>query len=169
MTATPSSNHRPLALARLVQYVLALAAGLLGIVLWAHGGETLSPGEQAVRYRHALYTAIAWNVGQMRVMLDGSHDFDQARFAAAAGHVAALSPLLTDAFPTDSNLPPKSAARAEVWRDWPDFERRLAKLTAAGESLAAAAAGSDRERVRSAFADLTANCKSCHERYKQDD
>ena len=169
MTATPSSNQRPLANARLLQIVLALAAGLLGIVLWAHGGEPRSPGEQAVRYRHALYTVIAWNGGQMRAMLDGSREFDQARFAAAAAHVASLSPLLSEAFPAGSNLPPKSAARPEVWREWPDFEHRLAKLQAAGESLAAAAAGSDRERVRSAFANLTDNCKSCHAHYKQDD
>ena len=169
MTAPPSSSQRTRPNARLLQIVLALAAGLLGVVLWAHGGEPRSPGEEAVRYRHALYTAVAWNVGQMRAMLDGSRAFDQARFAAAAAHVANLSPLLSEAFPADSNLPPTSAARPEVWREWPDFERRLAKLQAAGEALAAAAAGGDRERLRTAFANLTDNCKSCHEHYKQND
>ena len=62
--------------------------------------------------------------------------------------------------------PPRTS---QVWREWPDFERRLAKLQAAGEALAAAAAGGDRERVRTAFANLTDNCKSCHEHYKQND
>jgi cytochrome c556 len=169
MVPTTPRKKRPIDRTRWLQFALAVAAGVFGVVLMTRGAEVRSPGEEAVRYRHAVYTAIAWNVAQMRAMLDGSRDYDAARFATAASHVKALAPLLAEAFPPDSNLPPKSAAKAEVWREWPDFERRLTKLATASESLAAAAADGDRDRVRRAFGDLTENCKSCHEHYKQAD
>jgi len=168
MTDELHKPRRSARLPRLAQIGLVVLAGLAGATLWAHGDEPATPAEQAVRYRHALYTAIGWNVGNVRAMLDGKQPYDTGRIVAAADHIAALVPLLPEAFPADSNLPGKSAAKPEVWTDWDDFAHRLSDLRAASASFAGTAAHGDEKAVRTAFGELTQQCKGCHDRYKRE-
>lgn len=168
MTDEHSIPRRGARLPRLAQIALVVLAGLAGATLWAHGDEPATPAEQAVRYRHALYTAIGWNVGNVRAMLDGKEPYDAARIATAAQHVSALVPLLPEAFPAISNLPSKSAAKPEVWTDWDDFAHRLGDLRDASVNFAGVAAHGDEPAVRAAFGDLTQQCKGCHDRYKRE-
>ena len=168
MTDELPKPRRGARLPRLAQIALVMLAGLAGATLWAHGDEPATPAEQAVRYRHALYTAIGWNIGNVRAMLDGKEPYDAARVAAAADHVAALVPLLPEAFPASSNLPGKTAAKPEVWSDWDDVSRRLTQLRSGSADFAAIAARGDAQSVRTAFGELTQQCKGCHDRYKRE-
>jgi cytochrome c556 len=167
MTIENPRRLRAARIARLAQIALVLLAGLAGATLWAHGEEPATPGEQNLRYRHAVYTAIGWNAGHLRAMLEGKEPYDAARVAAAAEHLAALAPLLGEAFPADSNLPPKSEAKAEVWTHWDDFSHRLEDFRGASASFAMLAAQGDPQAIRPAFSELTRHCKGCHDQYRR--
>lgn len=168
MSKDDPRRRRAARVARLAQIALVLLAGLAGATLWAHGEEPATPAEQNVRYRHAVYTAIAWNAGHVRAMLEGKEPYDAGRIAASAQHIAALAPLLAEAFPADSNLPPKSAAKPEVWSHWDDFSRRLTDFGTASSAFAATAAAGSEQAIRPAFAELTRHCKDCHEQYRRE-
>jgi cytochrome c556 len=164
------TTSAPTLATRVLTILLALGAGLIGTALWAHGGDAKTPGELAVRYRHALYTAIGWNIGQMRGLLDAKEtDFDRARFRRHAEHVAALAPLLPEAFPADSNLPGKTAAKPAVWSDSADFTQRLQTFASSAQSLAQLAASGSQTQLGPAFKDLTGQCKGCHDKYRQEE
>jgi len=59
--------------------LLACAAG----AVQAQGQPT--KGEQMLKYRKAVYQAIAWNFGPMGAMAQGKAPFDAAEFAMRAG------------------------------------------------------------------------------------
>ena len=168
MTSVLMRRHA-VRIARLVQIALVLLAGLAGASLWAHGAEPPSPAARAIGYRHALYTAVGYNVGELRAMLEGKTPYDAARFATVAEHVAALVPLLPEAFPAGSDAGAPTAAKPQVWSEWPDFERRLGDLSRASSAFAAVARRGDLATIRPAFAELTQQCKACHDHYKRED
>lgn len=57
-------------------------------------------------------------------------------------------------------------ARAEVWSDRAGFEAAAARFRTAVRALAAPAAANDRAAFLTAWAEVRANCASCHAAYK---
>lgn len=124
--------------------------------------------EQAVEYRQGVMNIVGWNFKHMGAMVKGKTAFDQAAFAAYANELQAASKLnLLSGFPEDSDESDETAAKAEVWMDWEDFQQKFKDLQQQAAALAKVAAGGNEEAVKQQFGETAKTCKACHKAYKE--
>jgi cytochrome c556 len=142
--------------------LLALACG------HAHAQGQPSKGEQALKYRKAVYQAIAWNFGPMSAMAQGKIPYDASEFAMRAGRVAALTPMLPESYSPESQSVSGSKAKAELWSNRADFDAKMKDLVDRSATLATVAKGGDAAKSKAAFLDTANACKACHDKYKAD-
>ena len=81
---------------------------------------------------------------------------DAEAIADHAGHIAHL-------FPAGSTQPP-TRARAAIWQNWADFEKKAKALEAASRTLAGT--DSDDPKIPLAAEAMTRTCTACHETYR---
>nr|3VRC_A Chain A, Cytochrome c' [Thermochromatium tepidum]3VRC_B Chain B, Cytochrome c' [Thermochromatium tepidum] len=129
----------------------------------------LSPEEQ-IETRQAGYAFMAWNMGKIKANLEGEYNADQVR--AAANVVAAIANSGMGALygpGTDKNVGAvKTRAKPELFQNLEDVGKLARDLGTAANALAAAAATGEANAVKSAFADVGAACKACHQKYRAD-
>jgi cytochrome c556 len=125
-----------------------------------------SKGEQALTYRKALYQVIVWNFGPMGAMAQGKVPYNAAEFARRADRVAAVTPLLQEAYPPESEGVKNSKLKPEMWSNRADFDSKLKDLIDRSATLAAVAKGGDADKSKAAFFDTANACKACHEKYR---
>ena len=144
--------------------ILALfAMPLLSTV--GHADENV---EQAVEYRQAVMNIIGWNFKHMGAMVKGKTAFDQAAFAAHANELQAAAGFnLLSGFPEDSDDSDETAAKAEIWMDWEDFQQKFKDLQQQAGALAKVAATGDVEAAKNQFGETGKTCKGCHKAYKE--
>ncbi|MGI9247203.1 MAG: c-type cytochrome [Steroidobacteraceae bacterium] len=149
--------------------VVAVAAAALlsaGAAVFAQGTPT--KGEQALKYRKSLYQVIAWNFGPMSAMAQGKVPYDAKEFAQRAERVAAVAPMLTEAYPQDSTGVATSTLKPEMWDNRADFDAKLKDLVDGSAALATAARTGDFGKSKAAFFEAANTCKACHDKYKAD-
>jgi len=127
-----------------------------------------SKGEQALKYRKAVYQAIAWNFGPMSQMAQGKIPYDAKEFELRAGRVAALAPMLSESYSAESRTVTGSKARPELWTQRADFDAKMNDLVERSAALATVAKSGDAAKSKQAFLDTAATCKACHDEYKAD-
>jgi cytochrome c556 len=149
---------------RLLAPALLLACAASAV----HAQGQPTKGEQALKYRKAVYQAIAWNFGPMSQMAQGKIPFDAKEFELRAGRVAALAPMLSESYSADSSGVAGSKAKPELWANRADFDAKMNDLVERSAALAAVAKGGDAAKSRQAFLDTAATCKACHDKYKAD-
>ena len=142
--------------------ILALACGA------AQAQGQPSKGEQTLKYRKAVYQAIAWNFGPMGAMAQGKAPFDAAEFAMRAARVAALTPMLSESYSPETQAVGGSKAKAELWTNRADFDAKMKDLVERSAALATVAKGGDEAKTKAAFFDTANTCKACHDKYKAD-
>jgi cytochrome c556 len=148
---------------RVLPAVLALAvAGA------AHAQGQPSKGEQALKYRKAVYQAIAWNFSPMGAMAQGKAPFDAKEFAMRADRVAALAPMLAESYGAETRAVAGSKAKPALWDNRADFDSKMQDLVDRSAALATAAKTGDEARSKAAFIDTANTCKACHDKYKAD-
>lgn len=125
-----------------------------------------SKGEQALTYRKSVYQVIVWNFGRMSPMAQGKAPYDALEFSRRADRVAALTPLLTEAYPPESQGVANSKLKPEMWSNRADFDSKLKDLIDRSAALASIAKGGDFEKSKAAFFDTANACKACHEKYR---
>jgi cytochrome c556 len=125
-----------------------------------------SKGEQALTYRKAVYQVIVWNFGRMSAVAQGKAPYDALEFSRRADRVAALTPLLTEAYPPESQGVANSKLKPEMWSNRADFDSKLKDLIDRSAALASVAKGGDFEKSKAAFFDTANACKACHEKYR---
>ena len=124
--------------------------------------------EQAVEYRQGVMNIVGWNFKHMGAMVKGKTAFDQAAFAGYANELQAASKLnLLSGFPEDSDESDETAAKAEVWMDWEDFQQKYKDLQQQAAALAKVAADGNEEAVKQQFGETAKTCKACHKAYKE--
>lgn len=156
-------------MSRILRPFFAFAAGAaLALAALPATAQAPSKGEQALKYRKSVYQVIAWNFGPMSAMAQGKVPYDPAEFARRAERVAALTPMLAEAYPPESRGVANSALKPEMWQNRADFEAKLKALVERSADLAAAARPGDFERAKAAFFETADACKACHDRYKKD-
>jgi cytochrome c556 len=149
---------------RLLAPALLLACAASAV----HAQGQPTKGEQALKYRKAVYQAIAWNFGPMSQMAQGKIPFDAKEFELRAGRVAALAPMLSESYSADSSGVAGSKAKPELWANRADFDAKMNDLVERSAALAAVAKGGDAAKSKQAFLDTAATCKACHDKYKAD-
>lgn len=142
--------------------LLALACG----TAQAQGQPT--KGEQALKYRKAVYQAIAWNFAPMGAMAQGKAPFDAKEFAVRAGRVAALTPMLAESYSPETKDVDGSKAKPGLWSNRADFDAKMKDLVDRSATLATVAKGGDEAKTKTAFFDTANTCKACHDEYKAD-
>jgi len=88
---------------------------------------------------------------------------DLAKINTDAEAIAEHAAHITHLFPADSTQPP-TRARAAIWQNWPDFEKKAKALEAASRTLAGT--GGDDPKMPLAAEAVTRACTSCHEMYR---
>jgi cytochrome c556 len=89
---------------------------------------------------------------------------DLASIRADAEVIASHAGHITHLFPAGSMQPP-TRARAAIWQNWSDFERKARDLDDSSRALAGTNA-SDAAALSAAVVKLTATCDACHEKYR---
>lgn len=143
-----------------------LACCVLTGTAYAQGEPTR--GEQALKYRKAVYQAIAWNFGPMGAMAQGKTPFDAAEFSLRADRVAALTPMLSESYSPETQDIAGSRLKAGMWRNRADFDAKMKTLVERSAALTSVAKAGDEARARSAFFDVANACKACHDEYRAD-
>ena len=131
--------------------------------------EPKTKGEQAILYRHSAYQVLKWNFARMGAAVQGKIPYDRAAFAKQAQRVAQVAPMLDEAYPPESYVAGKTAARPEIWQHWDDFQDRLHKLATASAAFADVARAGDVDQIKEQFPELARNCKSCHDKYRAEE
>jgi len=150
--------------ARLLVPALLLALAATG----AHAQGQPSKAEQTLKYRKAVYQAIAWNFGPMSQMAQGKIPYDAREFEMRAGRVAALTPMLSESYSAESSGVAGSKAKPEIWTNRADFDAKMKDLVERSATLAMVAKTGDAGKSKQAFLDTAAACKACHDKYKAD-
>jgi cytochrome c556 len=150
---------------RLAVPLLFLAVASSGAAL-AQGQP--SKGEQALKYRKAVYQVIAWNFGPMSAMAQGKIPFSAADFTLHAERVAELTPMLAESYSPESQGVANSKLKPEMWQNRADFDAKLKDLVDRSAMLAKVAKSGDEAKSKEAFFDTANACKACHDKYKAD-
>ena len=85
-----------------------------------------------VKERMEMMEAMAKRMKAIRERIDGKRDLAAVRTEAEA--IASSAPHIVHLFPKGSTQRPTDA-KATIWQNWPDFERRAAALEAESKSL----------------------------------
>jgi cytochrome c556 len=152
--------------ARRLAVATLLASTVFCAPVLAQGQPTR--GEQMLKYRKAVYQAIAWNFGPMAGMAQGKIPFDSTEFALRAGRVAALTPMLAESYGPESKDVSGSRAKPALWSNRADFDAKMRDLVERSATLAKVAGGGDEAKSKAAFFDAANTCKACHDEYKAD-
>ncbi|NJD30506.1 MAG: cytochrome c [Gammaproteobacteria bacterium] len=125
--------------------------------------------EQMLKYRKALYTAMAWNFGPMGAMAQGKMPYNAADFALRAQRVAEIAPMLAESFGPETKGLPNSELKPEAWDNRADFDAKMKDLVDRSAALAQVAKSGDEAKAKAAFFDTANACKACHDKYKKKD
>ena len=145
--------------------VLCLAALAAGGAL----AMDTEQAEKAYEVRHSLFSLVGWNVGPLAGMAKEEIPFDAERAEKHASRIAALVPMIPDAFAADTrgyDLP--TEAKDVIWEEKEEFLELAAAIREKSAALETAAAGGDFGAFRTAFMEMGQACKDCHDRFRED-
>ena len=87
-------------------------------------------------------------------------------FVQRAGQMAESAQLIGAAF--KKNAPSDATdAKPEIWKDWADFESKIADYEKAARNLQAAASGKDPSAIGPAVKALGKSCGGCHKTFRK--
>lgn len=157
---------------RRVQVVCSLTLVTLGVAVtsWAQSPPPPDPAKQAIENRQAIFKLIGNNFRPIGDVLQGRAPFDATEIRKRTTRVAFLSQLAGDAFPDVSNAGlPSTKAKADIWSNRAEFDKKLAKLADDSQTLAQVAAKetSASDAFKSAATAVAQDCKSCHDNFRE--
>lgn len=100
---------------------------------------------------------------------DALADGNMSTVADSAKTMAEFAERIPSLFPNGSKGGLFSAAKEDIWRNFPDFVQRSKSFQTNAQELATLASlrSPDKAAVSAAFAKVTDNCKNCHQPYKK--
>ena len=145
--------------------LLFVTAATLVSALWVSSAQAqFAKPEDAIKYRQSAFQLISSHFGRMQPVVKGQTPYDAAAIKANVELLKTLSTLPWAAFVEGSQA--TSSSKPEVWADAAGFKAAQVKFEGAVEKLSVAANSGDLERVRTAFGDVGASCKACHDSYR---
>jgi cytochrome c556 len=115
-----------------------------------------------IKERMEMMEQFAKRLKAIRERIDAKRDLGSIKADAEA--IAAHAPHLAHLFPKGSTQKP-TEARAAIWQNWADFERKAAALETASKKLANADP-SNFDAISTQARALTQACGGCHEKYR---
>ena len=127
----------------------------------------VSAQEGTVKYRQGLMGAIGGHAEAIAQISYGGVDYTDH----LVGHTEALKALTTlvlTAFREEAiTEDPPTRAKAEIWKEWAEFEGYVSDLQQAAADVAETAAGGDVGAVAGSLDPLWDACKSCHDSFRK--
>jgi cytochrome c556 len=145
---------------------------LAGIVLAAAGSSfaQMKP-EDAITFRQSGYKFMAWNMGRIKMNLDGQYNKDEVIQAANVIQAIANSGMGKLYLPgTDKGKGwHETHVKPELFTDKEGVGKVAKAFNEAANDIAKVAATGDAAAVKVAFGKLGESCKGCHDNYRQKD
>jgi len=126
----------------------------------AHEGHEHATG--VVRERMVLMEDMGKRLLAISKRLRANKELD--RVAADARAIHEMASKITSQFPPGSTQSP-TAAKPDVWQQWPDFREKAKALEAQAEKFAAMSTA-DGKALRDQFRAVGLACDRCHETYR---
>lgn len=152
--------------------VSALLAASLSLAVQAQTAAPPAPtpaARQAIEARKAAYTLIGRNFRPLGDVLKGTVNYADADVETHITRIAFLSGLVHEEFPEISNLgEPETKAKADIWTNRTDFDKRLRDLQLHVVTLADVNARDKgpSDAFKAAVTALGQDCKGCHDNFK---
>ncbi len=143
-------------------FVLAASAAALSTPALAQFAKP----EDAIKYRQSALTVMATHFGRLGAMVNGKVAFDAKAAADNAAIVETLSKLPWAAFSEGTDKGGNTKALPEVWKEPAKFKEASEKLMAEVVKLNAAAKVGTPDSLKSAFGNVGAACKGCHDSFR---
>jgi len=128
-----------------------------------------SATKQAIENRKAIYTLIGAYFRPFGAIAKGAAAYDEAEATKRAERIAFLANLAGENFPEGSNVgEPESKAKADIWSNRSDFDKKLKDFQAHALALVETNAKEKgaTDALKAAIAALGQDCKGCHDAYK---
>ena len=120
--------------------------------------------EDAIKYRQSAFTLMASHFGRMTPVVKGQVPYEPEAIKANVALLRTLATLPWAGFGPGTE---GGEAKDDIWLDEDGFKQAQQKLQDKLQALSAAADAGDLDRLRQAFGDVGASCKSCHDSYRQ--
>jgi cytochrome c556 len=149
-----------------------IAVCLAALAVFAAGSALAMDAKQAGKayeVRESLFKLVGWNIGPLAGMAKEEIPFDADRAGKHASRIAALVPMIPDAFAADTrgyDLP--TEAKDAIWEEKEEFLELAAAIREKSAALETATAGGDFDAFRAAFVEMGQACKDCHDRFRED-
>ena len=130
--------------------------------------EKKSPEAMAIEYRQSAFEMIKYHFGPMAAMVKGDKEFNAAEFVKNAESVATLSKFPIHGFIEGSDKGAKTEAKATIWSNRADFDKKMETFQVEAAALAEVAKGGDLAAIKPQFGKVGESCKACHKEYKED-
>jgi cytochrome c556 len=147
-----------------------LALTLSAVSLAVSAQNAPDPVKQAVEQRQAVFKLIALNFKPIGDVLQGRTPYDATEIKKRTARVAFLAELAGDAFPENSNAGlPTTKAKAEIWSNRADFDKRLNDLLSSTKNLAQVTAKETTasDAFKTAAGAVGQACKGCHDNFRE--
>ncbi|HMK89563.1 MAG TPA: cytochrome c [Methylocystis sp.] len=133
------------------------------------GAPQPSPTKIALENRKAAYTLIGNTFRWFGGVARGNVPYNEAEAAKRASRILFLAALPSENFPEGSNFgEPESKAKADVWSNRADFDKKLREFQEHAAALVEVNAKEKgaTEAFKAAVATLGQDCKGCHDTYR---
>ncbi len=155
--------------------IIAAALVLAGIALTTGAIAQNQPtpeqqAESAINTRKSVVRLFAFNMAPINAMARGNQEFDAALVERNARRIAALAPMLPEAFAAMDTraFDLETEALPVIWDEFEEFQQRANNLIEGANNLAAvAAAGNQAETIRTAGSIGRTYCGGCHEMFRE--
>jgi cytochrome c556 len=124
----------------------------------------------AVNTRKSVVRLFAFNMAPINAMARGNQEFDAELVERNARRIAALAPMLPEAFAAMDTraFDLETEALPVIWDEFEEFQQRARNLAEGVTNLAAVAATGDQaETIRTAGSIGRTYCGGCHEMFRE--
>jgi cytochrome c556 len=144
---------------------------LAGIVLAASSAYAQMKPEDAITFRQSGYKFMAWNMGRIKMNLEGQYNKDEVIQAANVIQAIANSGMGKLYLPgTDKGKGfHDTKVKPELFTDKEGVGKVAKAFNEAANEMAKVAATGDAAAVKVQFGKLGESCKGCHDNYRQKD
>jgi cytochrome c556 len=143
----------------------AIFTTTLLLLVTAPGAAEMSI-EAAIEQRQTAFKAMKGEVKKLKEAMSAKEPADSDAIRMPAEQIVANSRQLIGLF-VEGSYEGKTRAKKKIWKKWDDFEQRQNRLIVNAESLLAASETGDQAELKTAFKNLSKDCKGCHQRYRQ--
>jgi len=121
--------------------------------------------EEAIKYRKAVMTTMAWNVGPIGAMVKGDRPFDKDLAIRNAERLEALAKMPLEGFAPGTEQG-DTKVKAEAFLEMDKFRAGMEKLQSETAKLAQAAKSGNLDQIKPQFGEVGKVCKGCHDTYR---